>query len=118
MTEFDMADKYYNELSNNPLYIRLKELNEIIKKEYGLLIIGFKTNESYYNEALEKNYPKNVIEELKKKYIDSKIALQSKPLVKEYKELELKINEMINNDFNEIKSSISNKFKLTTSITL
>ena len=107
-----MAELYINDLKEDLRYKRLLELNEIIKKKYGLLI----TNEAYYNEAKEKGYPDNVINDLKKKYQESKINLQTKEEVIEYKKLESEINEKINTDFNDIKSSISNKFKLTNVI--
>ena len=111
-----MAELYINDLKEDLRYKRLLELNEIIKKKYGLLIVGLRTNEAYYNEAKEKGYPNNVINDLKKKYQESKINLQTKEEVIEYKKLESEINEKINTDFNDIKSSISNKFKLTNVI--
>ena len=42
----------------------------------------------------------------------AKANLYNEPLMIEYKELELKIQGIINNDVNDLKSTISNKFNL------
>ena len=113
-----MAELYINDLKNDPSYKRLLELNKIIKEKYSLLIIGFKTAESYYNEAKEKNYPDSVIKDLGLKFQEKKIELYTKEEVVEYKNLERKISGKINEDFNRLKLSITNKFNTNNLIKL
>ena len=106
----ELVNEYLNELFEKEEFKRLIELKKIIDTNYKKEIISFKTNESIYNEALEHNYGNN-IEELRKNYINSKANLYSKKEVKEYFELERKLNEYLEKDFDDIKGSISNKLK-------
>lgn len=101
-----LVDEYFNELINDDSFKELLELKKIINDKYQKLIVSFKTNESIYNEAKEKNYLTN---EIRDNFKNSKINLYSKEEVKRYFELERIINLKLKNDFNEIKENISNK---------
>ena len=101
-----LVDEYLNELTNDDDFKELLELKKIINDKYQKLIISFKTNESIYNEAKEKNY---LTSEIKNNFLNSKVNLYSKEEVKRYFELERVINSKLKEDFNEIKENISNK---------
>ncbi len=108
---YELIDNYFNNLIELPEFKRLLELKDIIRKKYSLLIVGFKTNEANYEEA--KRY-KNYMEDfdlLREKLVESKRKLYEKEEVKEYFELEKKIQGIINDDLNELKDSISERFK-------
>ncbi len=102
----DLALEYFNELKETEEFKRLIELKKIIDDKYKNEIISFRTNESLYLESKDNKYylDKDII---KKRFIDSKTKLYSKEEVKEYFSLQNKLNEMLKNDFNEIKQNIS-----------
>lgn len=108
---YELIDDYFNNLIELPEFKRLLELKNIIRKKYSLLIVGFKTNEANYNDAKRYKDYMNGFNELKNKLIDSKRKLYEKEEVKEYFELEKKIQNIINNDLDELKASISSQFK-------
>lgn len=105
----DLIDDYVNEIKNSEEFKELIGLRDIIDSKYKDLIIKFKTCESLYLEAKERNYLDNSII---KNFSEAKRNLYSKDEVKKYFELESKLNLKLNNDFNEIKENISNKFSL------
>ena len=101
----NIIDDYINEIKYLNEFKRLKELKNIIDNKYYKEILSFKTNQEKYNEAIK--YPNNYnLEDLKKRFIDSKKELYSKEEVKEYFKLENYIQEILNDDFNKIKNSI------------
>ncbi len=104
----EIIDLYYSELRKSEEYKRLLELKEYINSNYKNLIIGMKTKESIYLDSKEKGYLTDLIAN---DFSAAKTKLFEKEEVKEYFKLEAKINEILNNDFNDLKSSISNKFK-------
>lgn len=105
----DLEDKYINELKDNEDFKRLLELKKIIDDKYSKEILEFKTKESKYQEIEE--YSKYIdTNKIKEEFIEAKKVLYSKEEVREYFILEQKINKLLNDDFNEIKESISNKF--------
>ena len=107
----DLIDKYIEEVISSNEYKRLLELKNIIDDKYKIEILNFKTDEDKYQEALK--YPKYYdIELLQKNLSNSKSILYNKEEVKEYIELENKIQKKLDDDFNKIKGSISNKFSL------
>lgn len=110
---YDLAEDYAQELMNSKDFQRLLEVKKQIKKTLSQKIIAFKTAESKYIEA--KSYG-NFHPDLKKyqeDFISAKTSLYSENLVKEYKLLEAKIQNQLNQDINVLKQSVSNKFKLT-----
>ena len=104
-----MEDKYVNIIVNTEEFKRLKELKKIIDQKYSKEIVNFKRCEANYLEALEhKEYYSN-FDEIVKKLSETKSILYNKLEVKEYLALERTIQEMLTNDFNELKQSISSK---------
>ncbi|MDE6407652.1 MAG: YlbF family regulator [Anaeroplasmataceae bacterium] len=109
---YDLADDYAKEVINSPDFQRLLEVKEEIKKTLSGKIMAFKTAEAKYLEAKAYGKYHPDLEEYKKRFIETKTRLFSESLVKEYKELETKIQEKLNQDINDLKKSVSNKFKL------
>ncbi len=106
MDIYDLADLYADQLIHSSDFMRLLELKELIKKELSNKIIAFKTAEAKYG-----NYHP-VLKEYQRKFTVAKTNLYSEAYVKEYIQLERKIQSSLNADFNDLKKSISNKFKL------
>lgn len=107
----ELVDLYINEIESSDDFKRLVELKNIINNDYKKEIISFKTLESKYLDASKnKDYYPN-FSQIKTDFINAKAKLYSHEEVKEYFDLERKINDYINKDIDEIKSSISNKFK-------
>ena len=109
---YDLADDYANDVINSPDFQRLLEVKEEIKKTLSGKIMAFKTAEARYLEAKEYGKYHPNLEEYKNKFIETKTKLFNESLVKEYKELESKIQNKLNHDINDLKKSVSNKFKL------
>ena len=105
----DLIDDYVNEIKDSVEFRELIRLKNIIDSKYKDLIIKFKTCESLYLEAKERNY---LDDSIKNNFIEAKRNLYSQDEVRKYFDLENKLNEKLNNDFNEIKQNISNKFSL------
>jgi cell fate (sporulation/competence/biofilm development) regulator YlbF (YheA/YmcA/DUF963 family) len=104
-----MEDKYVEIIANTEEFKRLKELKKIIDDKYTKEIVNFKRCEANYLEAKEhKEYYSN-FEEITRKLSEAKSILYNKEEVKEYLLLERTIQEMLTNDFNELKQSISSK---------
>ena len=114
---FELIDLYIDELKEKEEFKRLLELKVIIEKKYSNLIISLKTKEAFYLEAIDKEGHYDLAK-VKQDFINAKTNLYSKEEVKEYFELERKINKIMENDFNDIKKSISNKFSINNTITI
>ncbi len=108
---YELIDDYFNNLIELPEFKRLLELKDIIRKKYALLIVGFKTNEANYEDAKRYKDFMGDFDSLREKLVESKRKLYEKEEVKEYFELEKKIQIIINNDLDELKNSISKNFK-------
>jgi hypothetical protein len=107
----NIVDDYVNEITDNDDFKKLIELKRIIDSKYKNEIISFKTAESKYLEASNygKYYPN--LEELRRDFSNKKKELYSKEEVREYFDLERKINDSINNDINELKEIVlDNKY--------
>lgn len=109
---YDLADDYASDVINSPDFQRLLAVKEEIKKTLSGKIMAFKTAEAKYLEAKEYGKYHPNLEEYKNKFIETKTKLFNESLVKEYKELESKIQDKLNQDINDLKKSVSNKFKL------
>lgn len=104
-----MESKYVDIIINTDEFKRLKELKKIIDQKYAKEIVVFKRCEANYLEASQhKEYYPN-FNEIVKKLSEAKSVLYNKEEVKEYLLLERTIQEMLTNDFNELKQSISSK---------
>ena len=106
----ELVKDYVNKIEELDEFKRLLELKDLINKKYGLLIISFKTKEAKYLEAKERG---NIfdLDLAKKEFQEAKTKLYEKEEVKEYFILERKLNSILEDDINELKRSISNKFK-------
>ena len=102
----DLANKYFEELKNTDKFKRLIELNNIIKDKYKKEIVSFKTAESFYLEAKDNEYYPDK-DKIIKRFKEAKINLYSKPEVKEYFILQNELDNILKEDFAEIRSSIS-----------
>ncbi|MDE7385330.1 MAG: YlbF family regulator [Anaeroplasmataceae bacterium] len=109
---YDLAEDYADKVINSPDFQRLLEVKEEIKRTLSGKIMAFKTAEAKYLEAKEYGKYHPDLEEYKKRFLETKTKLFSESLVKEYKELETKLQEKLNQDINDLKKSVSNKFKL------
>ena len=106
-----VENKYVEIIINTDEFKRLKELNKIIDQKYAKEIVAFKRCEANYLEALEyKQYYTN-FDEITKRLSEAKTVLYNKEEVKEYLMLEKILQDMLTQDFNELKQSISAKFK-------
>lgn len=109
---YDMAEDYANKIIESQDFKRYLELKDEIRKKLSGKIIAFKTKEAKYIEA--KSYG-NYHPDLNKhqtEFQTAKANLYNDPLMVEYKELEHKIQAKLDKDLNDLKSTISNKFKL------
>ena len=106
---FDFADNYINELMKNDKFNDFLAIKKEIDKKYASLIIKFKNKEALYLEAKERPNVYN-LEKAQLEYVEAKKELYSKAEVVRYFELEREIQNMLNDDLNEIKENISNKF--------
>ena len=109
---YDLAEEYANSIIESEDFKRYIELKEEIKKTLGGKIIAFKTKEAKYIEAKSYGNYHPDLKKYKYEFQKAKANLYNEPLMIEYKELELKIQGIINNDVNDLKSTISNKFNL------
>ncbi len=112
----DFIDKYLKKLEDEPEFRELLALKKKIDSEYGNLIVSMKTKEAKYLEMKEYEKYRSDVNKYKLEFMEAKRLLYSKEEVKRYFELERKIQNMINEDINELKESISNKFTLTKNI--
>lgn len=109
---YDLAEEYalsFRETNDFKRFLILKvKIEEELKKE----IIDFKNAESKYLEAKEYGDFHPDLTKYKNDLIVKKSILYSNNLVIEYKELEQKLQRKLDDDLNELKQSISNKFSI------
>lgn len=107
-----LAEEYVNSLLTEKDMIKLIELKKVIDNKYRHLIVKFKNLEVKYFEAKSiSNYYPN-FNDLQNEFKNAKAELYSKEEVIEYFKLERKIQAQINDDINELKEEISNKFTI------
>lgn len=112
---YELAIEYVEKLKNKEEFKRLIELKKIIDSKYSKLIISLKNKEAKYHEALE--YPNYYdLSTIQSEFSIAKAELYSKPEVKEYFKLEGIINDLLSDDINDLKASISNKFLIDNRI--
>lgn len=109
-------DNYINDLLNDNTMQELLNLKKIIDSKYKDLIIRFKNKEAKYLEAkpMASYYPN--FNSLQNEFREAKSELYSKEEVIKYFQLEKTLQAKINDDINELKSSISNKFSLNNKL--
>ena len=81
----DLIDDYVNEIKDSVEFRELIRLKNIIDSKYKDLIIKFKTCESLYLEAKERNY---LDDSIKNNFIEAKRNLYSQDEVRKYFDLE------------------------------
>ncbi|MBQ9899873.1 MAG: hypothetical protein IJM36_01960 [Acholeplasmatales bacterium] len=102
----EYSEKYFNELKDTSDFKRLLELKKIIDDKYMKEINSFKRCEELYFESKNnKYYPDK--DGIRNKYLDAKKELYNKEEVKEYLAIQAKLDEILKNDFEDIKKSIS-----------
>ena len=102
----DLSLDYFNELKNLPEFKRLIELKQIIDTKYKNEIIAFKTKESLYLESLKNDYYLGK-DKIKKDFILAKSNLYKKEEVKEYFDIQNKLDLILKNDFKDIRENMS-----------
>ncbi len=107
----ELIDKYFDELIKIDEFQELLKLKDIIMDKYKNLIIGFRTKESIYLD-MKRFEGTEEFNKVKKDFMLAKKSLYEKEEIKRYFYLENKIQEIIDNDINEIKSVISDDFKI------
>ena len=106
----DLALEYTNIIKNTKEYQEYKRLKDLIDIKYSNLIIDFKTKESLYLEAKKYEAFHPNFKDIQNNFVMAKKKLYEKTEVKEFFKYERIIQKMLNEDINELKNSISNKF--------
>ncbi len=107
-----LAQDYANQIIASDDFQRLLILKEKIEKELTKEIVAFKNSEAKYLEAKSYGIYHPNLNEYQLKFKAAKQTLYANPLVKEYFELERKIQKKLNADLDMLKASVSNKFLL------
>ena len=109
---YDLAYAYADEVIQSKDFQRMLELKNLIKQTLSNKIIAFRTAEAKYLEVKQYGKYHPDLEKYQHKFADAKKNLYSEALVQEYKKLEMKIQQRLNQDMNSLKQSVSNKYKL------
>lgn len=115
---YDLAEEYADKFISSVQFERFLELGKLIKVELAKLIVSFKNAEALYLEAKEYGKYHPDLKKYTENFVNAKTKLFSHPLMIEYKELEFKLQNILNNDMNDLKKSISNKLEITKNIVL
>ena len=102
----ELAEKYFNELKETKEFKRLLELKKIIDDKYVKEINSFNRAKELYLESNNNKYYPNK-DEIKNQYLEAKIKLFNKEEVKEYLDIQAKLDDILDKDFDDIKKSIS-----------
>ena len=101
-----LAQNYFNELKDTNDFKRLLELKKIIDDKYMKEINNFKRcEELYFESKSNKYYPDK--DGIRNKYLEAKTILYNKTEVKEYLDIQAKLDDILKKDFEDIKKSIS-----------
>lgn len=115
---YDDAIAYANTIINSSEFKRMKELRGCIKTTLSGKIMAFKTAEAKFFEAKEYGTFHPDLKKYQQLYVEKKKNLYEDPMIIEYKKLERTIQKKLDDDLNDLKKSISNKFHLTKSLTI
>lgn len=107
----ELIDNYFDDLIKIDEFQELLKLKEIIMNKYKNLIVGFRTKESIYLD-MKRFEGTEQYNKVKNDFVLAKKSLYEKEEIKRYFYLENKIQEIIDADINEIKSVISDDFKI------
>lgn len=109
---YELAEQYAQSIIIEKDFQRLLFLKKEIANQLTSLVVAFKTAESNYLDS--KRYEQFLKDNsLQEAFVQAKAALYGHPLVKEYKALERSIQAKLDEDLNALKSTVSNKFKLS-----
>lgn len=109
---YELADQYADEFMAGSDFGRLLELKKWIKEHLASQIVCFKTAEAKYLEAKQYGRYHPNLEEYQRAFVLAKAKLYQEEAVSEYLKLEAKLQRKLDEDLNELKKSISNKFTL------
>ena len=109
---YDLAEEYANSIIESEEFKRFIETKELIRKTLSGKIVAFKTKEAKYIEAKSYGNYHPDLKRYQEEFQKAKANLYNEPLMLEYKELEHKLQSKIDSDLNDLKGTISNKFKL------
>lgn len=116
MELLELAEKYADTLIESVDFQSMLQIKEQIKKTLSGKIVAFKTAEAKYLEAKEYGKYHPDLEKYQKEFVEKKKSLYQEPLIQEYKELERRIQVKLDQDMDNLKQSISNKFNVTNSL--
>ena len=109
---YDLAEEYANSIIESEEFKRYLFLKDEISKTLGGKIMAFKTKEAKYLEAKSYGEFHPDLKRYQEEFQNAKERLYSEPLMIEYKKMEQLIQSKLNDDINELKKVVSNKFKL------
>ena len=112
------TDAYIKSVIDSNDFQELLALKKQIDDELKDLIIKFNTAKDRYYEAQKYGKYHPSISDYKKNLLELKKELYSNSLVKKYFSLQNKVQKKINDFLNDLKASISNKFKKNESINI
>lgn len=115
---YNDAIEYAQAIIESSDFKRMLELRECIKKTLAGKIMAFKTAEAKFLEAREYGLYHPDLKKYQKQYIEKKKSLYENPLIMEYKKLERSIQKKLDDDMDDLKKSISNKFHLSNSLNI
>lgn len=108
---YDDLDNLIIEITSSDDFLELMALKKEIDQKYQKEILAFKRAESFYNDAFPNKEHYKDFGKLELNLSNAKTVLYSKAEVIEYKRLEKKLNNLLQELSNEIALSMSNKFK-------
>lgn len=112
------TDAYIKSVIDSNDFQELLALKKQIDDELKDLIIKFNTAKDRYYGAQKYGKYHPSISDYKKNLLELKKELYSNSLVKKYFSLQNKVQKEINDFLNDLKASISNKFKKNESINI
>ncbi|MCR5706301.1 MAG: YlbF family regulator [Acholeplasmatales bacterium] len=112
----DIIDKAYilsNAIKDLDLYKELININNQIEENLKDKLQAFNKAKEDYNEALRYGEYHPSLRDYEQKLSEAKASLYKEELVKEYNKKYNELQAILDKMFDEIKSSVSNKFELS-----
>lgn len=109
MRYFELCDKsvaFANEIIKSPEFVELLKIKEEITTTIPLIVEEFNTAKEKYDEVNKYGTYHPDYQKVKLRLIKAKEALYRNELVKKYKELERKIQQMLNDASKEIVKAL------------
>lgn len=110
------TDRYIEEIKQNEDFIQYLKLKDIINSSYKKEIIRLKNAEALYLDSKEHpaNYPD--LKKVQLSFVEAKKSLYEKKEVQQFFSLEKKIQKRMDQELDELKNTVSNKFSTSTKI--